>query len=106
MIVAALFVAPIGIVHAGFQILRPEVLLIGVGVGALSSALPYVLEMYAMTRMPTRAFGIFMSVEPAIAALFGLALLGERLSPLQGVAIGCVMLASFGSALSSARSGA
>ena len=59
-----------------------------------------------MMRMPTRAFGIFMSIEPAIAALFGFALLGERLTPLQCAAIGCVMIASFGSALSSSRTAA
>jgi inner membrane transporter RhtA len=70
----------------------------------LSSALPYVLEMQAMTRMPTHVFGIFMCVEPAIAALFGFAMLGERLTPLQCVAIGCVMFASLGAALSGTRS--
>jgi len=106
MIVAAAIVLPIGAGVAGKALLNVSALPLALAVAVLSSALPYVLEMYAMTRMPTRAFGIFMSVEPAIAALFGLALLGERLSPLQGVAIGCVMLASFGSALSSARSGA
>jgi inner membrane transporter RhtA len=59
--------------------------------------------MYAMTRMPTRVFGVFMSVEPAIAALVGLVVLGEVLAPGQWVAIGCVMLASFGSALTARR---
>jgi inner membrane transporter RhtA len=57
--------------------------------------------MYAMQQMPTRTFGIFMSVEPAIAALAGFLFLGERLAALQFVAIGCVMLASLGSAATS-----
>jgi inner membrane transporter RhtA len=74
-------------------------------VAFLSSALPYTLEMYAMRRMPTRVFGIFMSVEPALAALIGLAMLGEQLSTLQWLAIGCVMVASFGSAWTSTEKG-
>ena len=106
MIIGAVVVLPIGGAVAGKAMLNPGALPLALAVAILSSALPYVLEMYAMTRMPTRAFGIFMSVEPAIAALFGLALLGERLTLLQVIAIGCVMFASFGSALSSARTGA
>jgi inner membrane transporter RhtA len=106
MIVAAVVVAPVGAAAAGPAMLKLAALPLGLAVAVLSSALPYVLEMQAMTRMPTRVFGIFMSVEPAIAALFGFALLGERLTPLQCTAIGCVMLASFGSALCSTRTAA
>jgi inner membrane transporter RhtA len=106
MIAAAVVVVPVGVVAAGPALLNLRALPLGLAVAVLSSALPYVLEMQAMTRMPTRVFGIFMSVEPAIAALFGFALLGERLTALQCTAIGCVMLASFGSALSSTRAAA
>ena len=103
MIVGAVVALPIGILAAGSALLTLAALPVALLVAVLSSALPYTLEMYAMTRMPTRTFGIFMSVEPALAALVGLAMLGEQLAALQWLAIGCVMLASFGSALTSAR---
>jgi inner membrane transporter RhtA len=106
MLIAAAVVLPVGAVVTGPALLNVALLPLGLAVAVLSSALPYVLEMVAMMRMPTRAFGIFMSVEPAIAALFGFGLLGERLTPLQCTAIGCVMVASFGSALSSSSTAA
>jgi len=62
----------------------------------LSTALPYPLEMTALTRLPARTFGILMSVEPAMAALFGFALLNQRLSMLQALAIAMIILASIG----------
>jgi inner membrane transporter RhtA len=101
MIVGAAVVLPIGIAASGSALLTLAALPVGLAVAVLSSALPYWLEMWALTRLPTRSFGIFMSMEPALAALVGLALLGEQLTPLQWLAIGFVMLASFGSALSS-----
>jgi inner membrane transporter RhtA len=99
MVVGALIVMPFGAAKTGIVFSNPSILPLGIAVAVLSSALPYVLEMKAMTRMPTRVFGIFMSVEPAIAALFGYAMLDERLTILQCLAIGCVMFASLGSAL-------
>jgi inner membrane transporter RhtA len=98
MAIAALAVIPIGIAHAGAHLLLPALLPTAVAVALLSSALPYSLEMFSLTRMPTRTFGVFMSVEPALGALAGLAFLGERLSALQWGAVACVMVASAGSA--------
>jgi len=49
--------------------------------------------------MPAQVFGVFMSIEPAIGALSGLVFLSEKLSSLQCVGIGFIMLASTGSAL-------
>jgi len=103
MVVAALVVLPFGAAAPVAAALDWKVLGLGFAVALLSSALPYVLEMQAMQLLPTRTFGIFMSVEPAIAALAGFLFLGERLSPLQGVAIGCVVAASLGSAATSRR---
>ncbi len=68
-------------------------------VAILCSALPYSLEMAAMRWISTRSFGILMSLDPAAAALSGLLLLGERLSPAHWLAIGCIVLAALGSAL-------
>ena len=68
------------------------------GVAVLSSALPYSLEMFALTRIPTRTFGVLMSAEPALGALSGLAFLHERLSLIQWAAVVSIMAASAGSA--------
>ena len=96
MIVAAIVVIPIGIVHAGAALLNPTAIALGAGVGLLSTALPYSLEMVVLTRLPARTFGILMSLEPALGALAGLALLGQKLSPTQWLAVGAVMAASAG----------
>ncbi|WP_438813544.1 EamA family transporter [Symbiopectobacterium sp.] len=45
----------------------------------LSTALPYSLEMMALTRLPAKTFSTLMSMEPAIAALSGILFLGEHL---------------------------
>jgi inner membrane transporter RhtA len=100
-IIAALVVVPVGIAHAGSGLLAPAVLLSGLIVAILSSALPYTLEMAAMTRLPANTFGTLMSLEPAVAALAGLVLLGETLTIVQWLAIAAVMLASAGTALTS-----
>ena len=78
-------------------------LLIGVAVAAVSSAIPISLEMMALKRLPKEAFGIMISMEPAVAALVAMALLGEHLSVVQWLAIGCIMAASMGSAMTAAR---
>ena len=93
--VAALVVLPVGVAHAGAALLNPTVLLIAVGVAAVSSAIPISLEMVALRRLPRETFGVMLSTEPAVAALLGLLLLGEHLSPVQWFAIGCIITASF-----------
>jgi inner membrane transporter RhtA len=97
MMIAALVVLPFGIVAAGSHLLDVSLLPRAMLVAILSSALPYSLEMFAMGRLPQRTFGILMSVEPAIAALFGLVMLGETLTAMQCAAIACVIAASLGS---------
>lgn len=81
----------------------PATLAAGLAVALLSSALPYSLEMFALTRMPRPAFGILMSLEPAIAALAAMPLLGEVPGPLQWFAILCVSAASIGMTASARR---
>ena len=103
VMIAALFVAPIGIVHAGAALLTPSLIPIAIGVAILSTALPYTLEMISLTRMPARTFGTLMSVEPAIAALSGLVFLQEYLSLAQWMAITCIILASVGATLTMAN---
>jgi inner membrane transporter RhtA len=102
VMIAALFVAPIGIIHAGAALLTPSLIPVAIGVALLSTALPYTLEMISLTRMPARTFGTLMSVEPAIGALSGLVFLHEYLSLAQWLAIGCIILASVGATLTMA----
>jgi inner membrane transporter RhtA len=80
------------------------VLLVGLCVAAISSAIPISLEMMALKRLPKEAFGIMISMEPAVAALLALPLLGEQLSAVQWLAIGCIVAASMGSAATAGRS--
>jgi inner membrane transporter RhtA len=96
MIIAASFTVPVGVAAAGRALLTPSVLLQGLAVAVLSSALPYTLEMIALRRLTTKSFGTLMSLEPAVAALAGLVFLHERLTPMQWTAIGAVMIASVG----------
>ena len=79
MCVGALALVPVGVAEAGYALLDPGVLLVGFGVAMLSSAIPYSLEMEALRKLPARLFGVLMSLEPAVAALIGFVILGERL---------------------------
>ncbi|RNL85245.1 EamA family transporter [Halostreptopolyspora alba] len=96
-VVGVLFVGPAATTQGGTALLDPRLLLIGLLVGMLSSVLPYSLELGALRRMPPRVFGILMSLQPAAAALVGMALLTEFLSLVQWVAVACVIAASAGS---------
>ncbi len=100
MSVAALLAAPVGLAQGGGALFTPDTLLTGLAIAVLSSALPYSLEMFALQRLRREAFGILMSLEPAVAALAALALLGERLTSVQWLAVGCVIAASVGVAVS------
>ena len=97
--VAAVTVVPFGIWQAGAALLEPRTLLIGLGVAAVSSAIPISLEMMALKRLPPGAFGIMTSMEPAVAALLGLLVLNEQLSPQQWGAIVLIMAAAAGSSV-------
>jgi inner membrane transporter RhtA len=96
MAVAAVAIAPIGVVAGGAALLRPGVIVVGASIGLLSSVIPYSLELEALRRMPPRVFGVLMSLEPAVAALVGLLLLGQVLSAVEWLAIACVVMACGG----------
>ena len=95
-VISTILIAPIGLATAGSALFSRSVLLPGLAVAILSTALPYTLEMIALTRIPARTFGILMSVDPALAAFFGLVFLNERLSGMQWVAIILIIGASIG----------
>jgi inner membrane transporter RhtA len=98
MVVAAVPLAPVGIASAGADLLDPGPLAVGAAVAVLSSALPYRLELEALRRLPERVFGVLMSLEPAVAALAGLVVLGQVLGVREAIAIGLVVAASAGAA--------
>lgn len=99
LLCAALVVVPFGVAQAGTKLLTPSILLFGLMVAAISSALPYSLEMLALRRLPPATFGIALATEPAIAALMGMLLLSENLTMTQWTAIACIMAAAMGSAM-------
>lgn len=101
MSVACLVTVPAGLVTAGAALFDPAVIAVALLVALLSSALPYLLEMSAMARVSSRLFGVIISCAPAIGALAGFAILGERLLPLQWCGIVGMIAASAGCSLTS-----
>jgi inner membrane transporter RhtA len=97
MVIGAVMIVPVGYSYSGTALFAPAILPAALGVAVLSSALPYTLEMYAMPRVPTRTFGVLMSLNPALGALAGLIFLHETLSLVQWGAIISIVAASAGS---------
>jgi len=97
--VAALVVAPWGIAKAGAALIDPRNLPVAILSGLFSTAIPYSLDLYAMSRIPARLFGLLMSLAPVVGALVGLVMLHEVLSPRQWTAILFIVAATGGSSL-------
>jgi len=83
-----------GIVQAGSALLDPKLIALGALVGIFSSVVPYSLETEALRRLPARVFSVLLSLEPAVAAIAGLIVLGQRLELLQVAGIAMVVAAS------------
>lgn len=98
-LIAAIVFVPLGALQAGELLWHWSILPLGIAVAILSTALPYSLEMIALTRIPTRTFGTLMSMEPALAAMSGTVFLGESLNLQQTIALMCIVVASIGSTL-------
>ena len=94
--VGTVALAPVGILGGGMALLDPGLLLAGFGVAMLSSAIPYSFELEALRKLPARVFGVLMSLEPAVAALMGFIVLGERLELRALAAVGLVTVAAAG----------
>jgi inner membrane transporter RhtA len=86
----------------GSNLLEPKALALGAAVAMLSTAIPYTLEVEALRRLAANVFGVFMSLEPAVAALAGFIVLGQKLSAIDLVAIALVVTASIGASLEGA----
>lgn len=92
LVVATLVVLPAGLASSG--VWTGAHVVKGLGLALLSSLLPYSLELLALRRLAASVFGILLSLEPAVAALAGLILLGQRLHPPQVVGLLLVVAAS------------
>jgi inner membrane transporter RhtA len=95
-VISTVLVAPFGLAQGGGEILDPSILAVGLAVGVLSTAVPYVAEIEALRRLPQAVFGVMMSLEPAVAAAIGFFALSQDLAPVEVVAIGLVVVASAG----------
>ena len=93
---AAVLVLPFGASGASEVLNRPELLLPAALVALLSSVLSYGLELSALRRIPTRVFGVLMSLEPAAAAVAGFVVLDQSLGAREVTALVLVSLASAG----------
>jgi inner membrane transporter RhtA len=100
MTTAALVVLPVGASAALPVLHQPPILLDALAIAVLSSAVPYTCEMFAISRVPVRVFGILMSLEPVVAAIAGFIFLHEALTWRQIIAIAAIVVASLGTALS------
>jgi inner membrane transporter RhtA len=100
MVVAAVVLVPAGIADGGTELLAPGVIGVGLAIALLGSAIPYSLELEALRRLPARVFGILLSLDPVIAALAGLVILGQGLGLREVAGIALVVGASVGATVS------
>jgi inner membrane transporter RhtA len=101
--IGALMTIPLAVTTAGIALFDPVILLLGLGVAALSSAVPYALEFVALRRLSAATFSILLASAPAIAAIAGLLVLGQQLTTPQWLGIACVVGAGIGAVLSARR---
>ncbi|WP_435743136.1 EamA family transporter [Nocardioides sp. SYSU DS0663] len=93
--VAAL-VAVVTAGHTLAPVLTWRIALLGLALAVLFPLLAFLLEFLALRRLTTAAFGTIMSIEPAIAAVVGLLLLGQVLHVTQLFGIALVVFAGLG----------
>jgi inner membrane transporter RhtA len=105
MTVAALVAAPFGLATGGLARLDPAQLALAFAIALLSQALPLSLEFAALQRLSPRLYGILVTLEPAVAALIGAALLAQPIGPRGSMAIAAVTLAALGATLSGEAAG-
>jgi inner membrane transporter RhtA len=97
-------VATITVGPSVFDRITPEILLIGIGLAILLPVVPFALELLALRRLTTAAFGTLMSLEPAFAMIVGLVMLHQVPGPFGVLGICFVVAAGIGAARTGARS--
>jgi inner membrane transporter RhtA len=103
--VSALAYVPIGIAVLLAHPPTPAALACAAAAGLLSSAVPFVVDLLALRRVPAQFFGLFMSVHPVLAAGIGAVVLGEALAALDWLGIALVVTANAVAVLVASRSG-
>ncbi|MFK8048025.1 MAG: DMT family transporter [Halioglobus sp.] len=103
MTVAAVAMLPFAAPVSAVLVADPALLLACVGIALISTTLPFMFEFAALKRMPKRNYGVLVSVEPAVAALVGAVLLGERIGTQSMIAVACVVIAAIGISISDAQ---
>ena len=93
MLVAALVPLVPGIAAAGGDLLHPHVVAIAAVAAVAGSVVPYSLEQLALRRVDPGVFGVLMALEPGVAALAGLVVLGQGLGALGLVGLALVVVA-------------
>jgi inner membrane transporter RhtA len=96
-------VATITVGPAVFERMTPDILLIGIGLAILLPVVPFALELLALRRLTTAAFGTLMALEPAFAMIVGLIVLHQVPGAEGIIGICFVVLAGIGAARSGAR---
>jgi inner membrane transporter RhtA len=99
MMAGSVAILPLGIVAGGSHLLDPDVLALGALVAVLSSVVPYSLELLALRKVTPRAFGVMLSLDPAVATAAGLVLLGQHLTAREWAALSLVVGANLGNSL-------
>ncbi|NKB61381.1 MAG: EamA family transporter [Gammaproteobacteria bacterium] len=100
MAVAAVTMVPFAVPVMTDLVSNPLILIASFGVALLSTTIPFTLEFEALKRIPSRTYGILVSTEPAVAAVVGALLLGERIGIQGMVAVACVVIAAIGISVS------
>jgi inner membrane transporter RhtA len=100
----ATLVATIVVGPAVLPRMTPDILLIGIGLAILLPVVPFALELLALRRLTTAAFGTLMALEPAFAMIVGLVVLHQIPGPAGVVGICFVVAAGIGAARTGARS--
>jgi len=93
MVLAAVFVAPLGVWQGGRELLDPVALAAGAGVGISSSVIPYVCDQLAMARMARSTYALLIALLPATATVIGIVVLRQIPGPAELMGVGLVVLA-------------
>jgi inner membrane transporter RhtA len=84
-------------------VLSKDVVLLGLLLAVLVPVVPFTLELLALRRLNTAAFGTLMSLEPAVATVIGFLLLGQVPGVLAVAGVGFVVAAGVGAERIGAR---
>jgi len=82
-----------------------DAIALGILIAVVSSAFPYWLELVALRKVRAATYGVLLSIEPAVAALAALVVLGQRISGLEALAMAAVMAAAAGASWTTGGAG-